>query len=157
VSAGDGPPELRDLVQIPGFLGPRPERAHRVQGVVPSGEPVSYEIGEGWSVLVFLSTACDGCHELWSALANPIGSPLPEGVRTVLVTHAPSVESPAEAARLSGAATLVMSDEAWTDYEVHSGPFFVVVDGATGRVASEGVAWSAAQIAAAVVAARAGG
>jgi len=118
---------------------------------------VSYEVGEGWSVLVFLSTTCDGCHELWSVLANPMSSPIPEGVSTVLVTHAPGAESPAETARLSGAATVVMSDEAWTDYEVHSGPFFVVVDGATRRVASEGVAWSADQIAAAVVTARGGG
>jgi len=124
--------------------------------VTPSGAAISYEVGDGWSVLVFLSTTCDGCHELWSVFANPMRSPLPASVSTVLVTHAPGAESAAEAARLSGAVTVVMSDEAWTDYEVHSGPFFVVVDGAAGRVASEGVAWSAGQIVAAVVAAGGG-
>ena len=36
--------------------------------------------------------------------------------------------------------------------EVHSGPFFVLVDGRAGRIATEGVAWSVAQITAAIAA-----
>jgi hypothetical protein len=47
-----------------------------------------------------------------------------------------------------------MSDDAWSDYGVHAGPFFVLVDGANAKVATEGVAWSLEQITAAVATAR---
>jgi hypothetical protein len=49
---------------------------------------------------------------------------------------------------------VVMSEDAWTDYGVHSAPFFVLVDGERSRVASEGVAWAVDQIASAIFAVR---
>ena len=44
-------------------------------------------------------------------------------------------------------AELVMSDDAWRAYGVHGAPFFVLVDGAGSRVATEGVAWGVVQTA----------
>ena len=70
-----------------------------------------------------------------------------------MITRGPAVERPDDVAALAGQATVVMDDTAWTDYEVHSGPFFVLVDGTSGRVLTEGVAWSVAQIRGAVEAA----
>ena len=86
---------------------------------------------------------------MWAAFASA-SSPLPAGVHAVIVTRGVAVEVPAEVAQLSGDATVVMSDDPWSAYEVHSGPFFVYIDGATGRVLTEGVAWSVAQIRAAI-------
>ena len=64
------------------------------------------------------------------------------------------MEAPDNVARLCGRASVVMSDDAWSDYGVHAGPFFVLVDGGAARVATEGVAWSVEQITGAITAAR---
>ena len=69
------------------------------------------------------------------------------------MTRGPSSEPAGEVAALAGTAQVVMGDAAWSDYEVHSGPFFVLVDGPSGRVLTEGVAWSVDQIRGAVEAA----
>ncbi len=74
-----------------------------------------------------------------------------------MVTRPPTVERPEGVRRLAGDATVVMSEAAWSDYEVHSGPFFVLIDGRARRIASEGVAWSVEQMRAAIAAARSGG
>jgi hypothetical protein len=46
----------------------------------------------------------------------------------------------------AGAARVVLSSAAWEAYSVLGPPFFVLVDGSSGRVASEGVAWSVEQV-----------
>jgi hypothetical protein len=57
------------------------------------------------------------------------------------VTKGPEREIPAEVAGLAPPGlAVVMSSDAWTDYEVPGSPFFVLVDGATGRRIGEGVA-----------------
>lgn len=103
---------------------------------------------------MFLSSSCDGCQELWEAFGAAEGSPIPSDLTTVVVTRGPALEAPDNVAHLGGGASVVMSDDAWSDYGVHAGPFFVLVDGVAGRVASEGVAWSLEQITGAVAAAR---
>jgi len=122
---------------------------------VPSGEPVEFEMTDRpWTLLVFLTSACDGCEELWRAFADPLSSPIPRDVDAVVVTRGPRFETPDKVARLAGSGSVVMSDDAWTDYGVHTGPFYVLVDGSAVRVVTEGVAWSLEQIAGAVSTAR---
>jgi hypothetical protein len=59
----------------------------------------------------------------------------------VVVTKGPEMEIPAEVAvQSSPSLTVVMSTEAWSDYEVPGSPFFVLVDGLSGRRIGEGVA-----------------
>jgi hypothetical protein len=59
----------------------------------------------------------------------------------VVVTKGPAMEIPAEVARHQRPGlTIVMSTEAWTDYEVPGSPFFVLVDGSSERRIGEGVA-----------------
>jgi hypothetical protein len=147
------PPELRDLVQIPTYLGQRHGSAGPVAGVDPRGRPVDAPM-ERRTLLLFLSTSCDGCLDLWAAFAGRQPAPLPAGVDALLITRGPGIERPDAVAALAGSARVVMGDAAWTDYEVHSGPFFVLVD--AGRVLTEGVAWSVGQIRGAVEAATAG-
>jgi hypothetical protein len=142
-------PDLRHLVEVPNYLGTRPVIARPIRGTTVAGEPVAHELGEGWTLLMFLSTSCDGCQELWDAFGHPDASVLPIGVRQLVVTRR-SMENTDKVLGCQGRATVVMSDEAWADYGVHSGPFFVLVDGGRSKIATEGVAWAVDQIAAAV-------
>ena len=155
MSTARRPPDLRHLIQVPKFLGHRPGIVHGVYGKTPSGRPVAYALRDsGWTLLVFLSTSCDGCQELWDAFADPESSPMPRDLTTVVVTRGSPLEAPDGVARLGGSASVVMSDDAWSDYGVHAGPFFVLVDGSAAQVVSEGVAWSLDQITGAIAAAR---
>jgi hypothetical protein len=147
-------PDLSNLVQVPRFLGPRPTEARAVAGCTPGGEGIEHHVAGDWTLLLFLSTTCDGCTDLWEAFARPNDAVLGRDVDVVLVTRPPTVERPEEVRRLAGDATVVMSEAAWSDYEVHSGPFFVLIDGRARRTASEGVAWSIEQMRAAISAVR---
>ncbi len=123
-----------------------------IVGVTVVGEPIVHRLEEPWTLLMFLSTTCEGCQELWDDCAAPETSPLPADLVRLVITRCADEESAAALERARGA-TVVMSDGAWADYGVHSGPFFVLVQRGE-RIATEGVAWSLDQIAAAVTAAR---
>jgi hypothetical protein len=127
---------------------------HRLEGTTPKGHEVSYELADGWTILVFLSTSCGGCQEMWDAFADPERSPIPSELSTILVTRSPALEAADIVVGLAGAASVVMSDDAWSDYGVHAGPFFILVDGGAATVATEGVAWSVEQITGAIASAR---
>jgi hypothetical protein len=154
VSPSSGRPDLGRLIQIPKFLDHRPGVVHPIRGRSPSGEPVADDVVRDWTLLLFLSSTCDGCQEIWDSVADPERSKIPSDLSTLVVTRW-ARERPEAVARLCGTATVVMSDEAWPDYGVHSGPFFVLVDGRREKVATEGVAWSVKQITSAVGTARA--
>ena len=155
MSTAPRPPDLRHLIQVPTVLGHRPGTVRRIEGTVPSGEPVEFEVTDRpWTLLMFLTSACDGCEELWRGFADPGSLPFPRDVDTVVVTRGPRFEAPDKVAGLAGSGSVVMSDDAWTDYGVHTGPFYVLVDGKAVRVVTEGVAWSLEQIVGAVSTAR---
>ena len=66
----------------------------------------------------------------------------------MVVTKGPDREVPAEVrAQSTGRVPVVMSTEAWLDYQVPGSPFFVLVDGATGRTVGQGVAGHVGQLA----------
>lgn len=141
---------------VPVTMGPPlpPERsvgsAPDVSGTTPSGDAlaVSLTSGPGSTLLAFLSSGCGTCAEIWRSLAAPHAHGLPADVRVVVVTKGPELEIPAEVARKAPPEVLtVMSTAAWSDYEVPGSPFFVLVDGATGRRTGEGVANQLSQVA----------
>ncbi|HLH27645.1 MAG TPA: hypothetical protein VKW77_01940, partial [Acidimicrobiales bacterium] len=104
--------------------------------------------GDGLTLLAFLSAGCATCGAFWSAFHRPAQVGFPAEVRLVVVTKGPEHESPQEVSALaSQGLTVVMSSEAWTDYEVPGSPFFALVDGAGGRRIGEGVANHPAQVA----------
>lgn len=140
-------PRLQDLVAVPNFVGVRPTTAKAVTGVTPLGESVVHELVEAWTLLLFLSTSCEGCLDLWDEVLRERAR-LPAEVTLLVVTHG-SGEDMGQVAERARRATVIMSEEAWGDYRVHSGPFFVLTDGRT-RVRSEGVAWSFDQVFSAV-------
>ncbi|MGO8872069.1 MAG: hypothetical protein ACLQPH_11835 [Acidimicrobiales bacterium] len=142
--------------QVPIQMGPTlpPERnstsAPTVAGVTPSGDALAINVatGDQLTLLAFLSSGCATCAGFWKALQSPDQLGLPQRARLVVVTKGPDLEIPAEVAAQSRTGlTVVMSTEAWSDYEVPGSPFFVLVDGATGRRIGEGVANHLAQIA----------
>lgn len=157
MSTAGRPPDLRHLIQVPTFLGHHPGAVSPVHGTVPSGGTITHQVTDvPWTLLMFLTSSCDGCHELWAAFAHPEHSPIPGDLHALVVTRRAPFEDPDSVARLCGVASVVMSDQAWTDYGVHTGPFFVLVDGSARRVATEGVAWSLEQITSAIATARGG-
>jgi hypothetical protein len=124
--------------------------APAIGGTTPRGDALAFAPAEagGLTLLAFLSSGCSTCARFWVALTRPDELAPLEGVRTVVVTKGPEFESPAEVPSLAPSRLpIVMSTEAWNDYEVPGSPFFVLVDGDRGRRIGEGVAQHFAQIA----------
>ena len=126
-----GPPTTvpRDVV------GVGTDGAARRVDIETAGEPV---------VLLFLSSGCLGCRDLWQGLVELQGF-LAGVARLAVVTHDPGQEDPAAIAHLVGEARdrpeieVVMSSDAFRHYRVAGPPFVVVA--AADAVRTEGVAW----------------
>ncbi len=152
-SAGD----VRPGPAAPPAVAPGPTAGARalgeaatVAGLTPAGDAraVAVANSDRLSLLGFLSSGCATCTAFWDALQVPGTMDLPDGTRVVIVTKGPDREVPAEVqARTTGRIPVVMSTEAWVDYQVPGSPFFVLVDGATGRTVGQGVASTVAQLA----------
>jgi hypothetical protein len=120
-------------------LGPAPT----VAGVTAAGDAraIAVDNADGFTLLAFLSSGCATCAAFWDALQSPESLELPQGTRVAIVTKGPERELPTEVSRLAtGRVPVVMSTEAWVEYEVPGSPFFVLVDGASGAIVGQGVA-----------------
>ena len=137
------PPDL-GLPQPPPVAEGRP--AADLVGTGPRGEAQAVRVigTKHDTVLAFLSSGCTTCHVFWDELRN---AALPRGIRLIIVTKGADAESPVAIADVAPPdVTLVMSSEAWTDYEVPGSPYVVHIDGATGRVRGEGTGPSWGQV-----------
>jgi hypothetical protein len=124
--------------------------AAAIAGITPTGDAraVAVDNSDDFTLLGFLSSGCTGCAAFWDALQEPGRLQLPDRTRVVIVTKGPEREIPAEVqAKATGRVPVVMSTEAWLDYQVPGSPFFVLVDGATGRKVGQGVASQVGQLA----------
>jgi hypothetical protein len=129
---GAGLPGERDSVSIP-----------TISGVTPQGDALAMAMsgGDTMTLIAFLSSGCATCAGFWDAFRRPDQLGLPDGIRLVVVTKGPELEIPAEVqSRAAGGLRVIMSTEAWGDYEVPGSPFFVLIDGRSGRRIGEGVA-----------------
>ena len=112
--------------------------APELAGVTPDGDAVKLAFegaGTAPTLLAFLTSGCGTCAAFWETLGE---RRLPAGVRTVIVTHGPDRERPAKLRSLGPAGiAVVMSSQAWADYEIPGAPYFVMVDRA---IRGEGVA-----------------
>jgi hypothetical protein len=157
VSAERSSPALDHLVAVPARRQPSAAPASDLVGTDTEGVPVRVTLRtpQTWTLVLFLSTGCDGCSPLWGACRDPAAAGFAAD-ETVVVTHGPDQEDGAAVRALAGdVRPVVMSSAAWAGYGVQGPPFFALVDGSSGRVATEGVAWSAEQVAADVARARA--
>lgn len=120
------------------------EEAHDIRGVTPDGRTRSVGVvGVGHTTLVaFLSSGCLTCAAFWDAFRGSEPLELPgTDARLVLVTKGPEEESPAAIEdQAPRHLPTVMSSQAWEHYGVPITPYFVLVDGPSGRIAGEGAA-----------------
>jgi hypothetical protein len=97
--------------------------------------------------LAFLSSNCTTCATFWRAFYDRDALALPPDTRLVIVTKGPDDESRASIAELAPPdVNLVMSSTAWEQYRVPGSPYFVFVDGPTGRIRGEGTGLSWEQV-----------
>lgn len=162
------PPPLDGLVPIPTYRDQPSTPASDVAGVDLNGSPTSVPVlGTGhWTLLLFLKANCDGCRDLWEALADPVAAGLVTDEHVVALTRDPGDDDLGLLRELAPAgARVVMSTDAWRAYRVQGPPFFVLVDGRqpapdapqgaeAPRIVTEGVAWGIASIAGYVASAR---
>lgn len=149
MSEGTARPALDGLVPVPTYRDRPATTALDVSGVDLHGTPISVlVVGSGhWTLLLFLSSRCDGCLDLWRALDDPPGAGLATNEEVIAVTRELEAEDAEELLRLaSPSARTVSSSEAWRNYRVQGPPFFVLVDGTANRVVTEGVAWGPGQV-----------
>jgi hypothetical protein len=108
-----------------------------IAGRTLAGDAVKVNLGPGArpTLLAFLSSGCAGCGPLWAGLRYPIV--LPRDARLVVVTKGPERERLSSLLKLAPAEVdLVMSTQAWEDFEIPATPHFVLVgsdDGILGR------------------------
>jgi hypothetical protein len=116
------------------------ERPTHVSGTTLEDEAVSLPLqGAGDTLVAFLSSGCSTCQEFWDAFASPHA--VPGGARLVVVAQDLAEESAsALRERTSDGLTLLLSSETWAEFGVPGSPYFVYVDGSTGRPVGEGSA-----------------
>lgn len=122
--------------------------AARLTGLTLDGEAVSWPVADAGrnTLLAFLSSGCETCLPFWQQLSGEVE--VPGDAELVVVTGGPERESETLLHRLAPAGLpVVMSTQAWEDYEVPGSPHFVFVDGATGTIAGEGTAPTWPQVA----------
>jgi hypothetical protein len=138
-----------DPVRVPLTMGPplpgerSSTSAPPVLGVDPRGDALAVTVtgNDHLTLLSFLSSGCATCHAFWEAFRSSDQLGLSPRIRLVVVTKGPDMEIPSEvAAQAPRGVPVVMSTDAWGDYEVPGSPFFVLIDGASGRRIGEGVA-----------------
>ncbi len=137
----DAPFDVRPDVLAP--AGVTGSRGHDLVGVSPAGETALLSVlgAEQDTLVAFLSSGCSTCQGFWDVFGSGADLGLPPGTRLVVVTRGPDDESETTVRRLApGRVPVLMSTEAWEDYGVPGSPYFVLVDGAAGRVAGEGSA-----------------
>lgn len=158
LGAGIGDPTATDSPEpvgpVPITMGPtlpheRGSAAPDVLGTTPQGDAVAIAAGAAdLTLLAFLTSGCGTCQVFWKGLSSPQVLPLPAGTRLVIVTKGPELESPDLVAGLAPRGVdVVLSTDAWVDYEVPAAPYFALVDGAAGRRVGEGLASSVEQLA----------
>ena len=148
------PVELRTRPGVPeprSVDGPVETGAHDVAGLTPTGSAaVAGVVGtDHTTLLAFLSSGCGTCADFWRAFADGEGTRLPgRDTRLLVVTKGHDAESPSAVAALApDGITTIMSSEAYDDYAVPASPYFVLVEGSTGRILGEGAAASWNQVA----------
>ena len=118
-------------------------------GTTPADEAVRIGVvgARQSTVLAFLSSGCLTCGGFWDTFAADDRLTVPGGARLVIVTKGPEAESESRIRELAPSAfQVVMSTEAWLEYKVPHTPYFVYVDGPTGRIIGEGSAQTWQQV-----------
>jgi hypothetical protein len=150
-----GPPEAEERnsdVPAPGLPDPPSReglrRAPKISGTTLGGDGVQVGSGSGRPMLLaFLSSGCLTCAGFWETFSQAEPPAIPGGARLVAVTKDTSHESPSRLRDLAGDdLEVVMSSDAWRQFDVPTSPYFVYVGG-DGMVLGEGAATAWPQVA----------
>ncbi len=120
----------------------RPLPTGHLSGTSPDGRPIEVTLDQsGQTLLAFLAARCDGCEAFWHGLGTQEPPILPAGLACVVITRSAARTDVAQIAWLAAGIhwPVVMSDEAWTEFQVMSYPVFVLVDGPSRSVVAETV------------------
>ncbi len=123
--------------------------AFDLSGTTPADEAVRIGVvgARQNTVLAFLSSGCLTCGTFWDTFAGTDRLAVPGGARLVVVTKGPEAESESRIRELAPSAfPVVMSTAAWLEYKVPHTPYFIYVDGPSGRIVGEGSAQSWQQV-----------
>lgn len=124
-------------------------QATDVAGATLSGDAVQIGLGPGGAstLLAFLSSGCSVCEAFWRDFQAERRGTLPGEARLAIIVKDSSHERPARLRELAPTdVPVVMSSSAWEAYAVPTTPYFVYVDGSSGRVYGEGAAASWDQV-----------
>jgi hypothetical protein len=133
VDEGGGQGHRMDLARVAAGNG----EVDDISGLTPEGEiaSLSPNLGDDPTLIAFLSTSCSSCTVFWEAFDGSTRYFGDVRHRVVIVTLGAEEESPTRALSLRrGQADVVMSSEAWSEFEVPGAPYFVLVDGDRGVV-----------------------
>lgn len=114
-----------------------------ISGITPEGEPlvISLEASPDPTLLAFLSTTCSSCTPFWEGLTSSLMHFGGHRHRVLVVTMGESEESPTRATSMAqGSVDVVMSSQAWSEFEVPGAPYFVLIEAETSQVVGEGSA-----------------
>ena len=143
----EAPFDVREDVLPPaGVVG---TSGHDLSGTTPAEEAALVRVvgADHDTLIAFLSSGCSTCQDFWDVFGSGADLGLPPSTRLVVVTRGPDAESESTVRRLAPErVAVVMSSDAWDDYGVPGSPYFVLVDGAAGKVAGEGSASSWEQV-----------
>jgi hypothetical protein len=111
-----------------------------IAGVRPGGGAGKVTlVGPQSTLLAFMSSGCSVCAGFWDAFSSGVDLP-DESTRLVIVTRGPDRESESAVEKLAPEHhQVLMSSDAWEDYDVPVSPYFVMVDG-DGTVVGDGAA-----------------
>lgn len=118
-----------------------------IAGVRPGGGAGKVTlVGPQSTLVAFMSSGCSVCASFWEAFGA--GVELPDNaMRLVIVTRGSDMESESAVSRLAPAHhQVLMSSQAWEDYDVPVSPYFVMVGG-DGEVIGDGAAANWTQLA----------
>ena len=118
--------------------------APTIAGVTPRGDALAVTVagGDHLTLLAFLSSGCATCAGFWQAFRTPGQLGLSPRTRLVVVTKGPELEIPGEVAAHGRRRVCRWScrPRPGATTRCPGSPFFVLVDGASGRRIGEGVA-----------------
>lgn len=140
----------RDRATLPAHLpGPRGAGGPVVDivGSTLDGAQMSISPAKTDTLVAFLSSGCLTCKTFWDGLRADRREPLPQNIRLLVVVKDREMESPSRLRDLAPPdLPVVMSSQAWTDYDVAMSPYFLFVEADGGTVRSEGSASSWEQV-----------
>ncbi len=111
--------------------------APTIRGVSTSDEAVEIEAPGG--LVLFMTSGCLACRQVWAALSAGSSSALPRGMTVTVVTPDPSLEDRRQVQLLSPrGVVVVMGTATWQCYRAGPSPWVTVVS--AGRITAEGPA-----------------